>query len=113
MWQACCELKERGLIGRLALELFVSCSEEGVRAIERGLFDAYAFYYSVVDREVTNRAFRAFREQQAGIISIRTVGGGKILPAQANNRTTTTCPGWPTWSRRSGIQDAPTGWSSA
>lgn len=81
MWQACRELHEEGLVENFALELFVSCSEEGIRAVEGNLFDAYAFYYSIVDREVTNDLFRALQAGRAPIISIRTVGGGKIFPA--------------------------------
>ena len=80
MWEACMELREAGLVGDYFLELFVSCSREAVRAVEQNLFDGYAFYYSVVDREVTNELARMLREREEPIISIRTVGGGKIFP---------------------------------
>ena len=80
MWEACCKAREDGLVRWLALELFVSCAEEGLTAVRHDMFDAYAFYYSVIDREVTNGLFRALQEKQAPVISIRTVGGGKIFP---------------------------------
>ncbi len=80
MWQTCHELRERGLVRHFALELFTSCSPEGLTALQRDMFDAYAFYYSVVDREVTNSLFEALMEKGAPIISIRAVGGGKIFP---------------------------------
>jgi aryl-alcohol dehydrogenase-like predicted oxidoreductase len=80
MWETCMELREAGLVHDYFLELFISCSQEALRAVERNLFDGYAFYYSIVDREITNELAHMLRRREAPIISIRTVGGGKIFP---------------------------------
>ncbi len=83
MYEACCELRDAGTVGSFVLELFVSCAAEGLEAVEAELFDGYATYFSIIDRELSNPLWRAIVERQAPLISIRSIGGGKILPGPA------------------------------
>lgn len=83
MWQACCEVRDAGHVGSFLLEVFVSCSEEGLRAVENDLFDGYGTYFSVLAREVSNPLWRAIRERGAPLVSICSIAGGKVMPAVA------------------------------
>jgi aryl-alcohol dehydrogenase-like predicted oxidoreductase len=83
MWQACCELREAGHVGSFLLELFVSCAEEGLRAVECDMFDGYGFYFSALAREVTNGLWAALAERDAPVVSICSIAGGNIMPAVA------------------------------
>jgi aryl-alcohol dehydrogenase-like predicted oxidoreductase len=74
-WQACCELRERGLIGNLVLEVFFACSGDGLRALESDLFDGFIFYYNLLARELSNDLFHRIEGQGRPILSLRTVGG--------------------------------------
>ena len=74
-WETCCRLKEEGLVGHLVLEVFFSCSADGIRAVEHDLFDGFIFYYNLLARELRNDLFHLLCGRNEKVLSLRTVGG--------------------------------------
>jgi len=74
MWEACRELKEQGVLGNLVLEVFYGCSEDGLEAVANDLFDGYAFYFNVLNREISNELYDALCRKECPIVSIRSGG---------------------------------------
>jgi aryl-alcohol dehydrogenase-like predicted oxidoreductase len=74
MWETCCELKQKGLVGNFVLEMFFGCSEDGLKAVEHEMFDGYGFYFNALNREASNELYQALAAAQCPIISIRSGG---------------------------------------
>jgi aryl-alcohol dehydrogenase-like predicted oxidoreductase len=83
MLDTCRQLRDAGKVGSFVMELFVSCADEGLEAVDHELFDGYATYLSIIDRELTNPLWQAVVARDAPLISIRSIGGGRILPGPA------------------------------
>ncbi len=83
VYEACCELRDAGKVGSFVVELFISCTPEALEAVEADLFDGYATRFSVIDRELSNSVWQAIAAKQVPLISIRSIGGGLILPGPA------------------------------
>ncbi len=80
-------LKKEGKVGGYILECFRPSSEDQVGIAERGLFDAFIFYYNIVDREVNNRLWDVLRAKNTNILALRTLGGGPDAMGYTGDRT--------------------------
>jgi len=70
------ELKEKGLVGNYVLEIFWRGSPHAIESLRNDRFDAYIFYYNLVNREVSDELFDLLHQTKANILSLRTLGGG-------------------------------------
>ncbi len=86
MHEVCCALRDEGKVGNFTFEVFTGFSQDATRALENELFDAYTFYYSLVNREGDNRFHRALEAKGAPVLALRTVGGGLVFPERAKRR---------------------------
>jgi len=69
-------LQEEGKVGAYVLELWRPETPTRMELVKQDLFDAYIFYYNVVDREVPNALFDLLEGRRSKILSLRTLGGG-------------------------------------
>ena len=77
---ACHDLAKRGLARSFCLELFITCSADGTRAIRNSLFDAYIFYWNPIEREIAAETYAALKQSPARVLALRTVCGGLNTP---------------------------------
>jgi aryl-alcohol dehydrogenase-like predicted oxidoreductase len=81
MWQVCDELQKSGKVGQYVMEVFASFSSDAIRAVNAGLFPGYIFYFSPGDRQANNELFRLLEQRNEPILSLRTMCGGYLEPA--------------------------------
>jgi len=83
MWNTCCDLKEKGLVGNFAMELFASFSDDAAIAVENDMFDAYILYYNLLDRQASNALFALLQAKNCPLLALRTLGGGRTQRSRA------------------------------
>jgi aryl-alcohol dehydrogenase-like predicted oxidoreductase len=68
-------LIERGLVGTFVLETQNPITANHLKIVRERLFPGYAFYYNLVNRNVSGELFDLFMERGEPIVAIRAVGG--------------------------------------
>ena len=84
------EAKEKGLVGSYIMDVIWPYSPKVIQAIEADLFDGYVFYYSPVDRELSEEANDLMISRDVSALAMRTFGGrdgGNYLTAAATHPT--------------------------
>lgn len=75
MFQTCMRLKEQGLVEHFVFEIFYSYSPDALKAVTHDLFDGYIFYYSLLERQVSNEIWAELESKNLPILSLRPVAG--------------------------------------
>ncbi len=75
MFQTCRQLKEQGLVDKFVFEIFYSYSADGLKAVTHDLFDGYIFYYSLLERQVSNEIWAQLEARNLPILSLRPLAG--------------------------------------
>ncbi|MFW6059196.1 MAG: aldo/keto reductase [Phycisphaeraceae bacterium] len=82
MYEACQQLREQGLVGRFAFEIFPGFAGDALKAMRQRLFDAAIFYYNPVQRNAPPAVWQAIRDSGAPILALRTLGKVTRPPAE-------------------------------
>jgi aryl-alcohol dehydrogenase-like predicted oxidoreductase len=80
MWETCQALLAEGKVGTYVMEVFASFSPDALKAVENDLFPGYIFYYSPLEREMSNALYDAVAEKRPPLLSLRTLCGGNLNP---------------------------------
>jgi len=80
MFEAICDLRERGLVGHWTFELFQKYSHDAVKALERDLFDSVGLYFSVADREADQAMWDLVERNGSAVVAIKGLAGGLVDP---------------------------------
>jgi aryl-alcohol dehydrogenase-like predicted oxidoreductase len=83
MFEACCKLKERGLVENFIMEVFELFSADALKALQNKLFDTFIFYYNFYEKQAGNQLFSQMQQEDVRLISMRIVHGGLATPEKA------------------------------
>lgn len=81
MFDALCELKDKGLVGHWTFEIFQKFGSDAQKALEHDLFDSVTFYFNLLERETGNDNWEQIRNKGLPIIALRGLCGGLVEPA--------------------------------
>ena len=76
MYQVCQKLKESGVVEHFVFEIFYSYAADALKAVVNDLFDGYIFYYSLLERQVSNEIEAVLEQKKLPILSLRPNAGG-------------------------------------
>ncbi len=76
LFETCRILKDEGLVNRFVLEVFESCSEDALKAVEGSLFSGLVFYFNVLEREATQSLYSKIKERNCRVVALRTLASG-------------------------------------
>ena len=81
MFEALCELREKGLVGHWTFEVFQKYTADALRALENDLFDSVGLYLSAVAREADAATWKRIADRRLSVVAIRGLAGGLADPA--------------------------------
>lgn len=81
MFEALCELRQRGTVGHWTFEVFQKYTHDAVKALENDLFDSVGLYFSAIERESDQTTWELINNRQLPIVAIRGLAGGLVEPA--------------------------------
>ncbi|MEI8093792.1 MAG: aldo/keto reductase [Spirochaetales bacterium] len=99
MYQTCSRLKEQGLVDRFVFEIFYSYSADALKAVQNDLFDGYIFYYSLLERQVSNEIWQLLWERQLPVLALRPVAGSFLTDSPKLRERRQTDPKHPAFQR--------------
>ena len=103
MFQTCRKLKAQGLVDRFVFEIFYSYSSDALKAVTHDLFDGYIFYYSLLERQVSNEIWAELQARQLPILSLRPLAGAFLAGTAKIQERKLKEPGHPAFLRRDEI----------
>ncbi len=104
MFQTCQRLKEKGLVGNYAFEIFYTYSSDALKAVQNDLFDGYVFYYNLLERQVSNEIMSEIMARGLPILSLRTVAGAFLLSEEKAGERRAKDPSFPMFKRIAEIE---------
>ena len=99
MFQTCRKLKEQGLVDRFVFEIFYSYSADAIKAVTHDLFDGYIFYYSLLERQVSNEIWALLQKKNLPILSLRPLAGAFLSTGAKVREKKLKDPGHPAFLR--------------
>jgi len=101
MWETCCDLSDRGLVGNFVFEVFPGYAEDALEAVENDLFDGCILYLNPTQRNATPPLWEAMQQRRTPLLALRTLGGGaEASDAVAEVFRGSGCSSWPTFCVR-------------
>ena len=99
MFQTCKRLKAQGLVGHFVFEIFFSYAADAFKAVTHDLFDGYIFYYSLLERQVSNEIWAELVTKNLPILSLRPVAGSFLANKEKLQERKRKEPGHPAFLR--------------
>jgi aryl-alcohol dehydrogenase-like predicted oxidoreductase len=81
MFEALCELRDKGLVGHWTFEVFQKYTHDAVKSLENDLFDSVGLYLSAAEREADQATWELIRDRMLPVVAIRGLAGGLVEPA--------------------------------
>ena len=99
MYQACHRLKRKGLVDNFVFEIFYSYASDALKAVQHDLFDGYIFYYSLLERQVSNEIMHELTTRNLPVLSLRPVAGAFLVDPKKNAEKKLKDPNFPAFQR--------------
>ncbi|MBS3735276.1 MAG: aldo/keto reductase [Phycisphaerae bacterium] len=80
MFEALCELRDKGLVGHWTFEVFQKFTPDALKALDNDLFDSVGLYFSAVEREADAATWRRIGDKDLPVVAIRGLAGGLAVP---------------------------------
>jgi aryl-alcohol dehydrogenase-like predicted oxidoreductase len=85
MFEALCELRDKGLVGHWMFEVFQKYTPDAIKALEHDLFDSVGLYFSAIEREADRATWELIEGRGLPVVAIKALAGGLVEPSRASS----------------------------